>query len=143
MAQIEQIQELAYSERWLRNNCDWLVSKKFLKRNSRRVENISKPIYEYSYTPMENLVIPAWQELITNSSNSTNANSSDSSNTSNTRVIELIEQNETKSPSPHIRLDTGRHCSICGKGSTLFTDEGINYYCELCANLKLTQNIIT
>lgn len=102
---LEEVQKLGKSERWIRFRLDFLVSKGFLSKKSVKLEGIYKPINQYGFNPLQQFKIPKWNELFTsNTSNTTNAsnttNTSFTSNTTNKNkkegVNEVNEVNETE-----------------------------------------------
>jgi len=67
---LTEIQELGFSQIYIRKICDWLVSKKFLERKSERREHSDKPLYLYSFVNISKLKLPSWKELTKESKNS-------------------------------------------------------------------------
>jgi len=83
----QEIKELNISQEWLRKQLDFLVSKRFLKKDRERRMNeagkiIPKPIFVYTYNLLQKLEIPTWDELMKISSN--------------TQVNEVNEVNDLK-----------------------------------------------
>lgn len=94
LQEISEIEKLNISPEWLRKQLDWLSSKTFLikdkeKRKDEADRIIPKPIFIYSYNPIQKLEIPEWKEISSNTYNS--KNTQNSSNTYNTRVNEVNE----------------------------------------------------
>jgi hypothetical protein len=96
-----EIQQLGKSDRWIRFRLDFLVSKSFLKRISKKVDWSNKPVYFYSYNEIAEFKIPSFKELhkITSNTSNTihNSNTSNTSNTKNKGVFEVFEPFETLS----------------------------------------------
>lgn len=81
---IPEIQKLGITERWLRARLHFLVSKGFLKMESRDVVGSIKPVNYYSCVSLEEFNVPKFNDLINKTSNrAINTNTSISSNTSN------------------------------------------------------------
>lgn len=99
---LKQIERLNISDKWLRTQLDFLTSKTFLiKDKERRYDEagkiIPKPVFVYSYNPLQKLVIPEFKdiELPKSSSNATNKEiTTNTSNTSNSEVKEVKEVKE-------------------------------------------------
>ena len=103
---LKEIQELGYSQIWIRKTCDWLVSKKFLERKSERREHSDKPLYLYSFINISKLKLPSWEELAKESKNSIDSKISrdgiDSKNSIDSGVnglsIQNIQQTQVTEP---------------------------------------------
>jgi len=95
---LEEIKKLNLSDKWLRVQLDYLTSKTFLKKDKeKRVDEagkvIPKPIFIYSYNPLQKLVIPDFKDLITESSSIT----TNKENTTNTSITTNTQSSITKS----------------------------------------------
>jgi DNA-directed RNA polymerase subunit RPC12/RpoP len=124
LGNLPEIQELGISESWLRKNLDWLVSRKFLKRSQRKVENIKKPLYEYSYNNVLEFSLPSWEELMNSSPDKENKE---------------INKNNPDNPNNPLNGLNGLNsqrteivCSLCGAPNPSLTQDGVNFYCKPC-----------
>jgi hypothetical protein len=105
LMELKEIEKLDITPEWFRRQIDFLVSKSFLtKDKEKRLDEagkvIPKPIFIYSYNPLQKLNIPEWKDLAEFSSNTSNSrNTSFSSFTSDSRVNEV---NEVKNQLLHI-----------------------------------------